>query len=354
MRYFLFLLIFAACGGQDYATHQDLGTPDAKTKPDMGDPDTSTLDVLVPDALPDQALPDVLAPDTMAPDVLAPDVLAPDTMAPDTMAPDVLMPDTIAPDTLPPDSVPPDVLPPDTLAPDLGVIGSIEWITVKAGWFGMGQPTTACPPGTGQAYTVIKKFEMMKYEMTKAQRALLSPPQSWTSCLNALKCPAADTTWEQAAAACNALSDRAGLPRCYDPSANWDSASDLTKCGYRLPTKAEFEYAYRAGTTTEFYNGPATCSGYSIAGDIAWYRLNSDGKTHPIGQKLPNAWGFYDLAGNVAEWVHDNTSVGRIMKGGHYRACSVSVQAAMGLSTGGGPSPYWSPLWTGLRCARSL
>ena len=130
-------------------------------------------------------------------------------------------------------------------------------------------------------------------------------------------CPVAQVSWHEAASYCNRLSESAAYPLCYSCSGSASATrcsvlagyagKDFSKCqGYRLPTEAEWEYAYRAGQDTAAYWGTVdSCVTSPSAEAYSWHLANGDGLPHPVGTKAPNPWGLFDMAGNLWEWCHD-------------------------------------------------
>lgn len=109
--------------------------------------------------------------------------------------------------------------------------------------------------------------------------------------------PVVNISWHEAISFCNLLSKIAGFTEYYSIQDDGKKVScNLHSNGYRLPSEGEWQYACKAGTT-----------GYTYGelDKIAWYNKNSDGKIHEVGKKEPNAWGVYDMLGNVWEWCYD-------------------------------------------------
>jgi formylglycine-generating enzyme required for sulfatase activity len=110
--------------------------------------------------------------------------------------------------------------------------------------------------------------------------------------------PVERTQWTDAVRFCNQCSQLEGLRPCYDLD-TWEG--NFSADGYRLPTEAEWEYACRAGSTGAYCFGDADAD----LPRYAWLKPHSGGTTRPVGQKLPNRWGLYDMHGNVWQWCND-------------------------------------------------
>ncbi len=173
---------------------------------------------------------------------------------------------------------------------------------------------------------ITRGFYLKATEVTQGEweAVMGSNPSRFKNC--GKTCPVESVSWTDAVSYLNKLSDRENLPRCYRAN---DRFVGLNCKGYRLPTEAEWEYAARAGTTGAVYAGTWQIKGKNNApalGPIAWYGGNSGVSnagavgcgnwpekqdasstcgTHPVGQKRPNAWGLYDMLGNVWEWTND-------------------------------------------------
>ena len=173
----------------------------------------------------------------------------------------------------------------------------IEMVLVPEGWFEMGSADGSSDESPVHGVRV-DSFLMDRYEVT--QEHYLKLVGENPSCFRGPRNPVDTVNWADAALYCNLRSRAEGLQPCYDEeSETWEC--NFRADGYRLPTEAEWEYACRAGTHTPYSFGkdPRKLPQY------AWFKENSSKKTHPVGQKKPNAWGLYDMHGNVAEWCND-------------------------------------------------
>ncbi len=154
--------------------------------------------------------------------------------------------------------------------------------------------------------TITQPFLMARTEVTqkKYEAVMGSNPSRFKG----PDLPVENVTWLIAVAFCNELSRQEGLAPCYSGSAP-NFVCDFTANGYRLPTEAEWEYACRASTETDFYTGNmanSICTPLDPALDNAgWYCGNENTKTCNVAQKQPNAFGLYDMHGNVWEWCWD-------------------------------------------------
>ncbi|MBI5748753.1 MAG: SUMF1/EgtB/PvdO family nonheme iron enzyme [Nitrospinae bacterium] len=184
--------------------------------------------------------------------------------------------------------------PPPQITPPLkkGDEGGFNMVLIPSGEFMAGEPGSL-------KGMVLSAFYIDKYEVTQRdfQQVMGNNPSRFTGCDN---CPVERVTWNEANEYCG-------------------------KVGKRLPTEWEWEKAAKAGTTTTYYWGESE----SMADSYAWYGNNSGSKTHPVGQKKPNNYGLYDMAGNVWEWTStDYNSSNKVLRGGSWGSGPVLLRSS--------------------------
>ncbi len=189
------------------------------------------------------------------------------------------------------DHIPP---PPEALFErvDTPIDGNVPlWREIPAGSFQMGTPEGEEKAWEGEwsqhPVTVASAFRLAAVPITNAQYVAFDPghqPKEWRGVEPAELGyhPVAQVTWYEAVAFCR-----------------WLSAAVVHAEAARLPSEEEWEYACRAGTTTRYWSGDQEAD----LDRVGWYRENSQGRTHRVGEKLANPWGLYDVHGNVWEWT---------------------------------------------------
>ncbi|MDI6450929.1 SUMF1/EgtB/PvdO family nonheme iron enzyme [Anaerobaca lacustris] len=237
----------------------------------------------------------------------------------------------------------------------------IEMVLIPEGWFEMGSERGQSDEAPVRRVW-ISSFWMDRHEVVQEEFRKYELPDP--SHFKGPAQPLEQVNWTDAALYCNDRSMAEGLEPCYDEQ-TWECNFDAN--GYRLPTEAEWEYACRAETVTQysFGNDPRAL------GDHAWFAENSGSRTQPVGQKKPNRWGLFDMHGNVAEWCNDwyradyyadgpdrnpmgpATGTERVIRGGAWNSSAESCRSSYRASDPSLDDTCLSNDAIGFRCVRN-
>ncbi|MBM3319644.1 MAG: SUMF1/EgtB/PvdO family nonheme iron enzyme [Candidatus Eisenbacteria bacterium] len=251
-----------------------------------------------------------------------------------------------------------------------------DMVLVRAGTFTMGSPSGELGRDSNEdqhQVTLTRSFYVSKYEVTQSEWESV---MGWNeSGFRGSSRPVENVTWFDAVMYCNKRSEREGLTPAYTILQPAYSGNHITSAtvmwnkdayGYRLLTEAEWEHACRAGSGSAFCNGTITsATGFDSKLDlVGWYDQNSGSQTHAVGGKSPNAWGLYDMHGNVWEWcwdwygsyggtATDPTGPGsgsyRVLRGGSWFNCAQFCRSASRIVHAPGNRDYY----LGFRLARN-
>jgi len=172
----------------------------------------------------------------------------------------------------------------------------VEFVLVPAG-----EQAVTGGEGDGAKVTVEKAFYMGKYEVTNAQWKAVVKGHSFSFGENAL--PVVSVKWFQCKSYIDELNKRAG-------------DGDDRPFTFRIPTEPQWEFASRAGSAGAYCGGDDE----GTLAEFAWFKANAEDKAHPVGKKKPNAWGIFDIHGNVWEWCDsDKGGISQPVRGGSFK-----------------------------------